>query len=119
MDNTKYRQYLKSDEWHRIAEQRLKIDEYRCAMCGSRGTAGNPLEVHHLSYRYLYHEGNRVYEDLITLCHTCHKAVHKMMCRVTSPDGRRGWKSRYDIPAVSVYTVSGEALENREVKDGT
>ena len=49
-DNKQYLEYLKSAKWRELAEQRMKIDDYKCAMCGCRGTAKNPLEVHHISY---------------------------------------------------------------------
>lgn len=99
-----YKEYLQSDDWKAIAQERMKIDGYRCCMCGCRGTMTNRLEIHHLTYRNLYHE--RPYEDLLTLCHVCHKSVHRMMERKTSPDGRRGWKDER-IPDIHVYTFSG------------
>lgn len=115
MNNAKYREYLQSPKWKNIARQRMEIDGNKCVMCGSRGTTANPLEVHHLSYRYLYREENRIYEDLVTLCHACHKQVHALMNRQTDPNGRHGWKDNYTVPDISVYTISGETLENKEV----
>lgn len=114
MTNTEYREYLNSEKWKEIVKERMRIDEHRCVMCGSRGTTTNPLECHHLSYKYLGHEEKRIYQDLCILCHSCHKQVHNLMCRKTAPD-RNGWKDRYDIPQVSVYTVSGEQLQSKEV----
>lgn len=111
-----YEQYLKTPKWHAIAERRLKIDGFRCVGCGSRGTPQNPLEIHHLSYKSIYHEEERLYEDLVTLCHSCHKNIHNIMNRTTSADGRRGWKDNSYIPKISVYTISGSELENREIK---
>lgn len=116
MTNQEYREYLKSDKWKRIARQRMEIDGYQCCMCGSRGTSNNTLEVHHLSYRFIGQEQERVYQDLLTLCHCCHKSIHKAMNRQTSPDGRHGWSDNSNIPAVSVVTISGEEIESREVK---
>ena len=115
MDNEQYKAYLQSDKWKQIAKRRMEIDGNACVMCGCRGTTANPLEVHHLSYKYLYHEENRIYQDLCTLCHACHKQVHNLMCRKTAPD-RNGWKDRYDIPQISVFTLTGETMESKEVK---
>lgn len=109
MDNEKYREYLQSDKWKKIARQRMEIDG-KCVMCGCCGTSTNPLEIHHLSYKWLYHEEERVYQDLVTLCHCCHKQVHALMNRQTSADGRRGWKDNSTIPTVSVFTLSGDTL---------
>ena len=111
-DDEKYRKYLQSDKWRKIAKYRMQIDGYRCCMCGSCGTSSNPLECHHWSYRHLYAEENRVYEDLVTLCHICHKQIHKAMERITSPDGRRGWKDAR-IPQIHVFDISG-TIEYKE-----
>lgn len=112
---TKYEAYLKSDKWKAIAKERMEIDNHKCCACGSRGTTANPLEVHHLSYKYLYEEEKRIYQDLVTLCHLCHKQTHAIMNRQTDPNGRHGWKDNSNIPAISVYTVAGETIEGKEV----
>jgi 5-methylcytosine-specific restriction endonuclease McrA len=108
MDNEKYKQYLQSDKWKAISKRRYEIDGYRCCMCGCTGTPANRLEIHHLSYRYLYYEENRVYEDLVTLCHICHKQLHKAMERTTSATGRKGWKDSERIPQVHVFDLGGQ-----------
>ena len=105
--NKAYFDYLNSPEWHAIAQQRMEIDKYTCQCCGCVGTKQNPLECHHLSYAHLYHEESRVYEDLVTVCHLCHKALHKTLERVTNKDGRRGWKDNPRIPQVHVYNING------------
>lgn len=111
MTDTEYQQYLKSPEWKAKALARLKIDDFRCAMCGCRGTAVNALEVHHMGYRNLKEENP--YTDLVTLCHVCHKSVHHLMERTTSADGRRGWRDAR-IPTIHVYTLSGDNVEYQE-----
>lgn len=112
MTDEEYQAYLKSPKWAAICEQRRKIDGYRCAACGSAGSMTNPLEIHHLSYAHIGHEETRIYEDLVCLDHNCHKLVHSMMERVTSPNGRRGWKDSPRIPQVHVFTNSGEDRES-------
>ena len=115
--NTKYRLYLQSDKLKKIAEKRMQIDGYRCQCCESKGTTQNPLEVHHLSYANLYNEENRVYEDLVTLCHLCHKSTHKIMERVTNQNGRRGWKDNPRIPSVHIYNIDGLNIEHKVFDD--
>lgn len=108
MTDSEYKAYLQSDKWAEICEQRRRIDRYRCCACGCAGTQVNPLEVHHLSYKHIGNEETRIYEDLVTLCHSCHKLIHRAMERTTSPDGRRGWLDNARIPQVHVFTNSGE-----------
>ena len=50
--------------------QILKRDSWRCQLCGSM----QQLEVHHLVFRS--HGGKDIDENLLTLCHSCHSAVH-------------------------------------------
>ena len=103
--NAEYMAYLQSDEWKAKAAERLKIDKYRCQACGSRGTAKNPVEIHHMNYRSIGAEDP--FLDLVTLCRCCHQMIHCVMNRVTSADGKRGWKDEPCIPEYHVYTLSG------------
>lgn len=64
-----YRLYLKSDDWKEKREQKLADFPY-CEECGTK----KRLQVHHLRYRKLYDVRQ---SDLMTLCRTCHKAVHE------------------------------------------
>ena len=112
--NELYLEYLNSEKWRSIKRKRIEIDGGRCVCCGSRGTTGNPLEVHHLSYKNIYHAETRIYEDLVTLCSICHKQIHNVMNRVTSPSGRRGWKDNGSIPHVQVTATVYEGKVIRE-----
>jgi len=116
MNDKEYTAYLQSSKWRAIAKRRFEIDNYTCQMCGSRGTPNNPLEVHHLSYKHIGNEQDRIYEDLETLCHTCHKLLHNAMNRKTAPN-RRGWSNNQTIPQVHVFTFSGLDQERREVNN--
>ena len=115
-DNKRYLEYMKSDKWRSIAKQRMEIDNHMCAGCGCKGTAVNPLEVHHLSYSHLYNESGWIYEDLVTVCHACHKNLHRILERQTNAQGRRGWKNNPRIPQIHAYNIHGalEILERKE-----
>ena len=66
-----YQQYLKSFTWQEKRTERLKIDGFKCANCGST----RQLQVHHIHYPN--HLGTEnVYTDLITLCADCHAYIH-------------------------------------------
>lgn len=108
-----YKEFLKSPEWKKLAEQRRQIDGYRCQMCGTSGTPLNWLEVHHFGY-----QGERgsedPYRDLVCVCHCCHKLLHRLMNRVTSADGKRGWRDNPYIPHISVFTTDYIGMEVKE-----
>lgn len=70
MTSQEYDNYISSAEWAEKRKQRMKIDHYRCCMCGKSGK----LQVHHVSYDRLGHED--VFHDLCTLCPECHKLIH-------------------------------------------
>lgn len=109
MNNEEYKQYLKSDKWKRIVQKRLEIDGFRCVICGCKGTQSNPLTIHHLSYKHIGKEDEQdhIYTDLATLCNLDHASVHKLMDRVTSRTGRRGWSENHYIPSYHVFTING------------
>lgn len=95
MKHEDYMNYLQSDAWKAKARQRAAIDDYKCCMCGSAGTMRNPLETHHVTYRHIGHED--VYKDILTVCKNCHQSLHIAMNRITSPDGRKGWKDEMSL----------------------
>jgi len=64
-------EYYKSPEWAAKRNERLKIDNYRCARCGFT----RALEVHHITYTRFGHED--AYRDLVTLCKKCHGEIEK------------------------------------------
>ena len=102
MDKDKYTQkyidYLTSNEWKLKAQERQRIDGYKCQLCGSP-KGDSILQVHHITYRTLYHED--IYKDLITLCIPCHKNIHKMMNRITDEHGTRGWRDTLSISNIA------------------
>lgn len=62
----------KRSEEHRLAQQAGKRrDRYTCQICGSREN----VEGHHV---FEFSIGGAPHKDnIITLCHGCHEAVHK------------------------------------------
>lgn len=107
MTPKKYDDYLLSDHWKAVREERLRIDGYQCQFCGCRGTAKNPLMVHHFDYRSVGHEN--VWHDVVTVCLSCHLGIHKLMQRQTSPDGEHGWCSKLPF---SVHVVGDRYTPN-------
>lgn len=61
-----YETYLLSEEWQIQRVRVLYRAQNFCERCG----APPPLEIHHLTYKRLYHEH---LSDLQALCHDCHK----------------------------------------------
>jgi len=66
----RYLAYLQSPEWRAIRQRVLDRDDHKCRTCGSTKI----LQVHHLTYKRLFHER---LSDLVTLCKQCHMALHK------------------------------------------
>jgi 5-methylcytosine-specific restriction endonuclease McrA len=61
--------------WPNIYKYRLWLDNYKCVNCGTSGNRGNPLQVHHLDYRY--NNTDQEIQYCRTLCLTCHTKLHK------------------------------------------
>lgn len=77
-----YLDYLQSSKWQEKRIERLKMDNFRCCRCGSP----HDVQVHHLTYKNIGNEN--VYEDLITLCDSCHESIEKEAisgCEYTKP----------------------------------
>jgi hypothetical protein len=53
----------------------LKRDDYRCRICGRRSTDHVDVELHVHHIRPWSNFGVTADENLITLCHTCHKGI--------------------------------------------
>lgn len=70
-----YREYLQSEHWMQFRAKILSRD-HGCRKCGSH----KQLEVHHLTYDRLGEEQNT---DVISLCHRCHKAMHRRTIAVS------------------------------------
>lgn len=113
-ENRRYAEYLQTEKWKQISRKRLMIDNWTCQMCGCRGTATNPLDIHHLDYKSIFNEENKIFESLVCLCRCCHKGVHYMMQRVTSPGGRRGWRDAIYVPQIHVFSLDGMERQRKE-----
>ena len=83
MHSSMYESYMRSPEWEKKRKERLAIDGYKCVMCGRplETCKKKSLDVHHISYENLGNEN--VYTDLVTLCSTCHRNLHKYLKRIT------------------------------------
>lgn len=67
-----YKRFLKTDYWEAVRAAVIQRDGNRCTKCGST----KRLQAHHKTYAH--HGKEHLYlGDLVTLCHDCHKAVHK------------------------------------------
>lgn len=66
MGTMSYHDYIHSKEWKVLADQVRYRAEGRCEECGVEGV----LEVHHITYARLGHEG---LSDLKALCPACHQ----------------------------------------------
>lgn len=70
-----YNTYIASETWGETRQKRKAIDKGECRGCGST----EHLEVHHKwpkGYANIPHED--IDNDLTTLCHDCHTALHSL-----------------------------------------
>ena len=74
--SAEYDAYIKSEAWQHKRELRLKIDDYKCVMCGRPAEkCRNGLTVHNIRYQNLGREN--VWKDLCSLCFPCHDKLHR------------------------------------------
>lgn len=89
-----YDRYMKSDEWAAKREERLKLDDNRCVMCGRKnGTLkdGRPiLQVHHIHYNFPF--GQEDMSALCSLCSACHRKIHRYYKRLRSWEDKKAAK---------------------------
>lgn len=71
-----YKKYMRSKEWEQKRQQRLEIDNHKCAMCDRpESKCKDGLQMHHITYERL--EDENVLTDLVSLCSACHVKIHK------------------------------------------
>jgi 5-methylcytosine-specific restriction endonuclease McrA len=73
-----YAEYLQSPHWKRRRQNFLVAHQYRCQECGldcSIRERRHYINVHHKSYKRLWHEES---SDLVALCRECHREEHGM-----------------------------------------
>lgn len=68
-----YREYVASTAWRLRRAKEIAKAGGACQECGHTGSAGIPLQVHHLRYDNL---GDELERDLVVLCKLCHECRH-------------------------------------------
>lgn len=75
-----YKKYMRSKEWEQKRQQRLEIDNHKCAMCDRpESKCKDGLQMHHISYRHLGNED--ILKEIVSLCPRCHRLIHKFYNR--------------------------------------
>ena len=83
-----YNRYIRSEEWKQTEQERMRVDNYRCVMCGRPAyKTKHGLQVHHITYMNLGHED--ILNDLVTLCAPCHIKMHNYLNRIRSYEDAR------------------------------
>lgn len=68
----RYADYLQTEHWLSLRQRIIERDGFACRACGGRDLDG--LHVHHKTYQ---RRGAENPSDLLTLCRSCHKALHR------------------------------------------
>lgn len=76
MNRSEYEKYLQGDHWSKVKFAAKKWAHYKCRQCkiseaNHLELFHQHLEVHHLSYENIGHEGP---SDVVVLCARCHDA---------------------------------------------
>lgn len=91
-----YAQALKHPKWQRRRLEIMSRDKFRCTRCSADS---HTLNVHHKVYRRGSAPWDYTDAELVTLCETCHEAVHDGLQGISLPIARqmdREW--RRDFP---------------------
>lgn len=86
-----YDVYMKSDAWAAKREERLRLDDNKCVMCGrpnglQKDGVTPILQVHHICYKNLFREPM---EDLVSVCPSCHQKLHRYYRRFRSWEDKK------------------------------
>lgn len=68
-----YEQYLRSQQWKIKRQEKAKLVEYVCEICGK--IERENFEIHHKTYKNFTHEKM---SDLMFLCKECHQIIHNI-----------------------------------------
>lgn len=74
-------QFYRRSAWRKVREEVLKLDQYECQVCKSRGKYSKAIIVHHVKHLEDYPElALSIYDgkmrQLISVCRACHEALH-------------------------------------------
>ena len=75
-----YIEKLKDPRWQRKRLEILKRDDFKCRSCRDEEKT---LHVHHLRYEKGFEPWEAEDDDLITLCESCHEALHHIQSHPT------------------------------------
>ncbi|EJS13420.1 hypothetical protein IKS_03499 [Bacillus cereus VDM062] len=72
----KLMKFYKSREWRELRLKALKRDNFECCMCRDKGKYRKADCVHHIKEVKEYPELALTFDNLMSLCNTCHNEVH-------------------------------------------
>lgn len=81
-----------SARWKRLRKSVLRRDNYQCQRCKRYGRSKEAVEVHHVLFVEEYPEYGYSPENLVSLCHACHNAMHPE--KADTMNSRRGMRRR-------------------------
>jgi len=72
MKHMPYEEYLKTEHWRHFREEAILFFGKKCQLCNSKERT---IHIHHKTYE---NRGRETFNDVIPLCHICHKKIHAM-----------------------------------------
>ena len=74
--------FYKSKEWRQMRIKALQRDNYECCMCRDKGKYRKADCVHHIKEVKEYPELSLTFDNLMSLCNTCHNEVHDRLDKI-------------------------------------
>ena len=74
-----YKEDLKDPRWRVLSKEVLSRDSGVCQLCKRRKNRKVVMNVHHIRYYPNRKPWEYEKDDLIALCHDCHKKVHRIL----------------------------------------
>jgi hypothetical protein len=105
MAKNSYAQKLKHPSWQRMRLLIFERDNWRCGDCGS---CEKELHAHHIEYIDGRNPWEYDYEQIITLCHECHKCRHTPgeASYNSKTHGWYGWSARVELIKEAINSYS-------------
>jgi 5-methylcytosine-specific restriction endonuclease McrA len=77
----------------KVAIRKLVFErDKHCKECGTSGSTGNRLTIHHIKPKFLYPQLVNEPTNLVVLCQHCHEVAHGISRKIPRRNNGRYWR---------------------------